>query len=211
MHGWFNQAICLPQTHSDPPQGPGLLNQPAWGKGGWKGPSKRRQMIPKSIKKQTEFLSHEGLIPFPSISPCLKALKSWENRGEKPASSSLSVSVSVTTFYWGACGSWELITSCVSQKGGPCLSDQGVKCFHVNVKLASRLLDDTCIFEKSTVSVTLFPPYTTLYTSFGAGHLNAESSIMRARGKPSKRYLPSQHTSIIDSGWWFSPTWNMVI
>jgi len=22
VHGWFNQAICLPQTHSDPPQGP---------------------------------------------------------------------------------------------------------------------------------------------------------------------------------------------
>ena len=90
-----------------------------------------------------------------------------------------------------------MITSCVSQKDGPCLYDQGVKCFHVNVKLAGRLLDDTCIFEKSTVSVTLFPPYATLSTSFGAGHLNAESSIMRARGKPSKRYLPSQHTSIM--------------
>lgn len=165
-------------------------------------------MIPKSIKKQTEFLSHEGLIPFPP------AWKHW--RVEKIVAKSLLHQASAfqfqsLPFIGGACGSWELITSCVSQKGGPCLYDQGVKCFHVNVKLASRLLDDTSIFEKSTLSVALFPPYTTLYTSFGAGHLNAESSIMRARGKPSKRYLPSQHTSIIDSGWWFSTTWNMVI
>ena len=89
---------------------------------------------------------------------------------------------------------WDLITSCVSQKGRPCLYDQGVKCFHINVNFASRFLHGSSMFNKSTVSVTLFPPYTTLYTSFGAGHLNAESSIMRARGKPSKRYLQSEPT-----------------